>query len=54
MQGSIAADRVLIIDDDVMSREVLTFLLEDAGFTVTSVPSGESAIECIRAAGACP
>lgn len=48
MQQGSTADRVLVIDDDVMSREVLTCLLEDAGLVVDSVESGESALEHLQ------
>ncbi|GAC1422264.1 MAG: hypothetical protein NVSMB62_17820 [Acidobacteriaceae bacterium] len=41
-------ERVLIIDDDVMSREVLTVLLGSEGFTVESVSCGEAALTHLR------
>ena len=54
MQRSSTADRVLIIDDDVMSREVFTFLLEDACFAIDSVASGEAALEHLRVTDSAP
>jgi CheY-like chemotaxis protein/HPt (histidine-containing phosphotransfer) domain-containing protein len=36
--------RILIIDDDPMSRELLAVLLEGEGYAVTSAESGESAL----------
>lgn len=44
MQRAIRTERVLIIDDDILSREVLTFLLEAAEHEVRCVPSGEAAL----------
>jgi CheY-like chemotaxis protein len=38
------AERVLIIDDDILSREVLTLLLEGAEHEVWAVSSGEAAL----------
>jgi CheY-like chemotaxis protein/HPt (histidine-containing phosphotransfer) domain-containing protein len=40
--------RILIIDDDAMSRELLTLLLEEENYTVTSAESGEAALDYIR------
>lgn len=54
MEQGTRADRVLIIDDDIMSREVLTFLLEDAGLAVDSVPSGEAALEYLQEGSGSP
>ena len=48
------ADRVLIIDDDLMSREVLTLLLHTEGYTVESVASGDDALALLRSAPAPP
>ncbi len=42
------AERILIIDDDVMSRDVLTLLLQSEGFDVHTMPSGEAAILHLR------
>jgi len=39
--------RVLVIDDDPMSRELLPLLLEGEGFTVDAADSGESALDLI-------
>ena len=46
---------MMIVDDDMMVREVLSLLAVDAGFKVASFEDGESALESIAAAGtACP
>ncbi len=39
--------RLTIIDDDLMSREVLTLLADDAGFEVTAFESGEEALAAL-------
>jgi len=39
--------RVLVIDDDEMSRELLTVLLEAEGYTVDAAESGEAALELL-------
>lgn len=39
---------VLLIDDDLMSRELLGLLLETEGFSVSAVESGEEALEILR------
>lgn len=45
----------MIVDDDMMVREVLTLLAADAGFEVASFEDGESALESIAADdAACP
>lgn len=36
--------RILVIDDDDLSRELLTMLLESEDYTVESVPSGDDAL----------
>jgi CheY-like chemotaxis protein/HPt (histidine-containing phosphotransfer) domain-containing protein len=36
--------RVLVVDDDAMSRELLSLLLEQEGYAVQSADSGESAL----------
>ena len=46
--------RVLVIDDDPMSRELLSVLLEGEGYTVQSADSGESALALLRQAGSTP
>ena len=40
--------RVLVIDDDDLSREVLALLLEDAGYEVSSASSGEEALTALE------
>nr|MCA1657242.1 response regulator [Actinomycetota bacterium] len=49
MQRAIRTERVLIIDDDILSREILTFLLEGADHEVRCVPSGEAALAHLSA-----
>lgn len=45
----------MIVDDDMMVREVLTLLAADAGFVVAAYEDGESALEAIAAATSdCP
>jgi CheY-like chemotaxis protein len=36
-----------VVDDDMMSREVIAMLVEDSGFQVDSFESGESALEAL-------
>lgn len=36
--------RILIVDDDALSREVLSLLLEHAGYVVSAADSGEAAV----------
>ncbi len=36
-----------IVDDDMMSREVIALLAEDAGFTVTTYESGEESLKAL-------
>jgi CheY-like chemotaxis protein len=40
--------QVLVIDDDALSREVLTLLLGAAGYTAKSADSGEAALSLLR------
>jgi CheY-like chemotaxis protein/HPt (histidine-containing phosphotransfer) domain-containing protein len=40
--------RVLLVDDDAMSRELLSVLLEAEGYAVESVDSGEAALAVVR------
>jgi CheY-like chemotaxis protein/HPt (histidine-containing phosphotransfer) domain-containing protein len=44
--------RVLVVDDDEMSRELLAVLLDADGYAVESADSGTSAIEHLRSSGA--
>ena len=46
--------RVLVIDDDPMSRELLPLLLEGEGFTVDAADSGESALDLISRGDSAP
>lgn len=39
---------ILLIDDDELSRELLTLLLEGEGYTVAAVESGEAALELLH------
>ncbi len=41
-------ERVLVVDDDEMSRELLAVLLEAEGYTVESADSGDAALAQIR------
>jgi CheY-like chemotaxis protein/HPt (histidine-containing phosphotransfer) domain-containing protein len=49
-----ATSRLTIVDDDLMSREVLTLLAEDAGFEVTAFERGEEALDWLAAPGTVP
>ena len=40
---------VLVVDDDPLIREMLRFVLEDAGHEVRDAPDGEAALEVLRA-----
>ena len=46
--------RVLVVDDDEMSRELLGALLEAEGYAVESADSGEAALELIRKNASAP
>lgn len=41
--------RILVVDDDTLSREVLALLLEHAGYAVETADSGDAAIEYLSA-----
>ena len=45
MENEIAPLRILVVDDDALSRELLTLLLEHAGYAVDSVDSGDAAVQ---------
>jgi CheY-like chemotaxis protein len=47
-----APQRLLIIDDDQLTREVLSLLAAEAGFEVSAYESGESALEALAEANA--
>lgn len=40
--------KILVVDDEEMIRENLKAYLEDEGFAVTAVESGEQALHCLR------
>jgi len=44
--------RLMIVDDDLMSREVLALLAAEAGFEVAAFDTGESALESLSASSA--
>ena len=46
--------RILIVDDDVMSRELLTLLLDAEGYEVESAESGAAALALLPAGGPAP
>lgn len=48
MAQSPSPTRILIIDDDEMSRELFVVLLETKGYAVTSAESGEAALTLIE------
>ena len=41
---------VLVVDDDANAREALAYMLSEMQARVTNAPSGEVALECVRAA----
>lgn len=45
MENEIAPLRILVVDDDALSRELLTLLLEDADYAVDAVDSGDAAVQ---------
>jgi CheY-like chemotaxis protein/HPt (histidine-containing phosphotransfer) domain-containing protein len=46
--------RVLVVDDDALSREVFTLLLNDAGYEVESADSGDAALLHLESAKQLP
>ncbi|MGZ4955236.1 MAG: response regulator [Methylobacter sp.] len=40
--------RILVVDDSVIAREMLSFMLSSLGFIVESTDSGIHALECVR------
>ena len=46
-----ASDRVLVVDDDALYREVAQILLEDAGLEVDAAADGPEALRLARAGG---
>ena len=42
--------RVLVVDDDALSREVLALLLHEAGYAAETVDSGDAALVLLKAA----
>lgn len=43
--------RLLLVDDDAIIRETLSMNLEDQGYTVEGLPSGEALLEHLKAGG---
>ena len=46
--------RVLVVDDDALSREVLALLLDDAGYSVETADSGDAALLHLQTAHPLP
>ncbi len=46
--------RILVIDDDALSREVFALLLQDAGYVVETVDSGDAALLYLQTAPSLP
>lgn len=40
--------RILVVDDDILSAEMITLVLEDAGYTVVSAENGVMAAEILN------
>ena len=47
-QRSVSAREVLIVDDDLSTREALTDLLQDRGYSVTAAADGREALNYLR------
>ena len=54
MPAATTSTRVLIVDDDAMSRELLGVLLEAEGYVVESAESGEAALALLDRGRPCP
>jgi CheY-like chemotaxis protein len=48
MKNESKALRILVVDDDALSREVLALLLEHAGYVVSTADSGDAAVRQLR------
>jgi len=48
MQKPNIAKKILVVDDEPITRQSLTDILRLEGFTVASAPTGEAAVEYIR------
>ena len=46
--------KVLVVDDDVLSREILALLLDDAGYSVETADSGDAALLHLQTAHLLP
>ncbi|MBX3179459.1 MAG: response regulator [Candidatus Hydrogenedentes bacterium] len=44
------SERILIVDDEIVIRELMSDILTDEGFNVESAPNGVAALEILRAA----
>jgi CheY-like chemotaxis protein/HPt (histidine-containing phosphotransfer) domain-containing protein len=49
MKNEMERRRILVADDDVLSREVLKLLLENAGYAVDTAESGDAAVRHLSA-----
>ncbi len=54
MKDATAQTRILVVDDDALTREVLVLLLEHAGYRVEAADSGDAAVESLSAASGPP
>jgi len=45
--GSLAGDRILVVDDDDSIRQIVRFCLSDEGYRVSEAPNGEAALEVL-------
>lgn len=48
MNNESAPLRILVVDDDALSREVLALLLEHSGYVVSTADSGDAAVRKLR------
>jgi CheY-like chemotaxis protein len=54
MKNAVAPIRMLVVDDDTLSREVLALLLGHAGYAVEAVDSGDAAMRHLSTASGPP
>jgi len=45
--GSMAGDRILVVDDDDSIRQIVRFCLSDEGYRVSEAPNGEAALDVL-------
>jgi CheY-like chemotaxis protein len=48
MDAKLPAKSILIVEDDALTREALTVMLEEDGYRVRSAANGRDALDCLR------